>query len=74
MQDNCPCHGCKDRVVTDSYNCHQDCYDRYIPWTERQEAKKKRIRKIKDAEAAATGHKIDTLKKVSRANKRSWKR
>lgn len=45
MKDVCPCLGCKDRTAEP--NCHSTCYERFIPWSERQEERKKRERDSK---------------------------
>ena len=76
MKDICPCYGCKDRkAATNTTNaCHSTCYERYIPWVERQEKKKARLRKEKEAENTFVSHNIDSEKRNEKLRKTRHKR
>lgn len=67
MNDPCPCFGCKDRRADP--NCHGTCYDRYIPWTERQETRKEKERIAKKAEDEVVGHIINNFQKIKKSKK-----
>lgn len=68
MKDVCPCFGCKDRTAEP--NCHITCYERFIPWSERQEERKKRERddRVKEGQYIAI-----RTKSVRRSEKRRHK-
>lgn len=59
MKDICPCFGCKERTAEP--NCHATCYEKYIPWQERQAVKAKRKREIVHSEARANEHIFGTI-------------
>lgn len=61
MKDPCPCHGCKDRTVEP--NCHSTCYERFIPWSERQEERKKREKEIRLREGQYIAIRNESAKK-----------
>lgn len=64
MKDDYPCYGCEDRTV--SPNCHDTCYDRFIPWKERQEERKKKERDYKRAEGRYASFKADAANRNRR--------
>ena len=41
---NCPCHGCEERNVTLTFNCHTDC-ERYNTWRNNLRKNKANYRK-----------------------------
>lgn len=51
--DECPRHHCKDR--RGDPDCHPTCYDRYIPWCEREDRRKEREKNHRRSESDVNG-------------------
>ena len=49
MNKKGPCQGCPDRTAEP--NCHATCYDRYIPWAQKNKERKLREKRIKQQDA-----------------------
>ena len=76
MNDPCPCYNCSDRSANP--NCHSAdgkyCKHDYIGWAKRNTKRREERQKKEQEIAAAVGAKVDSLRRIYRHQKRSWKR